>query len=917
MRECGTPNVPSFSALRKKQAQLTEAVHIKTTRHASAMGNDFFMNHPAELLALDWANLLVREFIQVYPEITENISEFIQADKWVKEVDLDDLSPMWADWKAAVHKHFYVKELAQLKNGEFVVPIRWVIFNKEEHAEVHKVVHYPESNCFIIRTEEILRVPATDLKYNYLGLRASGYVLKFPEIAKGCPSDDVSGNVSKQFNAHMNLYMASANLPHRKVSQEFFVCFCSTSPHASSGEQFDALSEDLDPTKYHEAYDCQLEQDILFRIFAHVLPADNPQQAESASNAGVHSNHWCRYDMAGGTAAERETDEGYLALFKIKPGIARTPAETVRTIKRQIWAACSGVQEAVDSLQTSTGMKDKMALFWIDKLIVKARETQKERIDADPRLKDKTLNGEARKKVKRRIKDLVQWQLYNWVILQPEDRYEKLPEKSGDHYNILLSIRGLDPHRDSPCEILPSVLLGDDKYIWHETNKPWDKAKGEKFAVQLQSSSVEGLNLASVRGRYIVQYKNALIGKHFKILQQLGAFHLHEDLCSKNLFDLWKASGELGALLWYPEIRNLEQYLADLQICIDNVLDIWALIDPSRIITKFKLHVLPHLIDDIQRFGPAILFATEGFECWNTIFRLCSILSNHQSPSHDIGVALADMERFKHIVSGGWWKPTGSPEYIKAGRKIAGFLEQHRELQRRLGWMDKSKPKPGTWKHMLDQDWGPEFDAYGAGKNWTAGDICKPNSWIFFKAPLSGEIFTGRIRVILTPVDSSTQETQAVAVIQRFNVSATRDIHLNMPDILFFFNAQHDCQGCNCKAVEQSESVVQEQGITRRKQTADQHTPTDRYFINMHRLHNAHLLRDTLPRNLTAPVPYFPDREAKHKEFAGQLRILGPAKRAATAKKSMETREKNRRDKSRGGDGLAPEQEDDIGGDDA
>jgi hypothetical protein len=122
-------------------------------------------------------------------------------------------------------------------------------------------------------------------------------------------------------------------------------------------------------------------------------------------------------------------------------------------------------------------------------------------------------------------------------------------------------VPGLDPHRDSPCEILPSVLLGDDKYIWHETNKPWDKAKGEKFAVQLQSSSVEGLNLASVRGRYIVQYKNALIGKHFKILQQLGAFHLHEDLCSKNLFDLWKASGELGALLWYPEIRNLEQYL--------------------------------------------------------------------------------------------------------------------------------------------------------------------------------------------------------------------------------------------------------------------------------------------------------------------------------------------------------------------
>jgi hypothetical protein len=43
----------------------------------------------------------------------------------------------------------------------------------------------------------------------------------------------------------MNVYMVNANLPHRKVSQEYFVRFCSISPHASSGEQFEALAEDL------------------------------------------------------------------------------------------------------------------------------------------------------------------------------------------------------------------------------------------------------------------------------------------------------------------------------------------------------------------------------------------------------------------------------------------------------------------------------------------------------------------------------------------------------------------------------------------------------------------------------------------------------------------------------------------------
>jgi hypothetical protein len=36
MRECKTPDVPSFSALRKKQAELTKNVNIKTTHHVSA-----------------------------------------------------------------------------------------------------------------------------------------------------------------------------------------------------------------------------------------------------------------------------------------------------------------------------------------------------------------------------------------------------------------------------------------------------------------------------------------------------------------------------------------------------------------------------------------------------------------------------------------------------------------------------------------------------------------------------------------------------------------------------------------------------------------------------------------------------------------------------------------------------------------
>jgi hypothetical protein len=122
-------------------------------------------------------------------------------------------------------------------------------------------------------------------------------------------------------------------------------------------------------------------------------------------------------------------------------------------------------------------------------------------------------------------------------------------------------LKGLNPHKDCPCEILHTYLLGQDKYAWHNTSKSWDEKKGEAFALRLQSSSIDGLGIKPIRARYIVQYKNGLIGKHFKILQQLAVFHLRDSQCSDIQLHMWKATGELGALIWYPEIKNMDSYL--------------------------------------------------------------------------------------------------------------------------------------------------------------------------------------------------------------------------------------------------------------------------------------------------------------------------------------------------------------------
>lgn len=113
-------------------------------------------------------------------------------------------------------------------------------------------------------------------------------------------------------------------------------------------------------------------------------------------------------------------------------------------------------------------------------------------------------------------------------------------------------------------------------------------------------------------------------------------------------------------------------------------------------------------------------------------------------------------------------------------------------------------------------------------------------------------------------------------------------LHTQIPDnyliiqgIDFLYNVQHDCLLGKC-TMTGKQPLMQERVESGLLKTIVEHGAVNRFIINTHAFHNAHLLRAILPRPLVAPNPVYQNRLAKHIEIAGNLRVTQEIKRATT-----------------------------------
>ncbi|THU78230.1 hypothetical protein K435DRAFT_700534 [Dendrothele bispora CBS 962.96] len=912
MKECGVQDTPSFYALRKTQENIRKTQGVPSVECKSVQGKIFYLNDPRTIISHDWANPSIRKHIHIYPEIPEDgiVREVWHAEKWRKDMDPNVLSPMY---DAGNGRHYYVCELARMKDGSFIIPVRWVISKGTVCADAFSVQIGSD-----VTGENFTYMQLSLLNISIDSSTATGYPSKMPnpyrKVAGGDPlytsfvdffGDDVSGNRSKSWNKHNNTYLTHRNLPRKLLQQEFHIHLISTSQHATISEQYCDVKKIIDDThKNPVRVEDESGHTTKFMIQTHAEPSDNPAQSDVAAHIGAKGNYPCCKCHAGGSEIEKSSDEGFHAMFL--PGNARNTCEIKAELEAQVQLACRGVVSPIEQRQTDSGTKDAYTQYWIDYLINRHKEIKA----SDPSL----------------TKDEIQRQLLDWVKVNTDKIY------SG-----FLMTEGFDPTKDTPIEILHTILLGIVKYIWHYSHSKWKPDQKQLYSQRLQATDTHGLSINSIRANYIINYANSLVGRQFKTIIQTAVFHLH-DLVDDTHFKAWKAVGQLSALLWHVQIDNMDEYCNDIAVAVANVQDTFALIDPTKIIRKIKIHLLAHLPEDIRAFGPLLGVITESFESFNAVFRFCSVLSNHLAPSRDISRQTADQESMKHRLTGGRWKDLNTGEWTSAGTSLQNFLQSQPILQTMLGWSDHKSEKPGSVVSIPagkkdsripaeKEDSRPRvvtLDETNAKKavnrhsfdgtaTWircksvvaASSDSCPIGSWVFCRLPVKEITVIGRIDEILA------SENKNIVILEEFEVASSRDTFFDLPyifrrqdevsfvivpsqDLLFIQNVQHDCRTAKCSATG-VRNLKQERKASDMTESFIQHKPNDRFLINLNAFHNAHLVRQVLPRELTSPIPLYIDRRSHHDKIADGLRENLGQKKKETQKKREETQQKKRK----------------------
>ncbi|KAJ7436385.1 hypothetical protein B0H11DRAFT_2164125 [Mycena galericulata] len=628
-------DVPSVSSMMELNSMLQKLCGIESIPYNGALGHKYYVNSLSQIIAQEMSNPKVRPHLDFYPEDSGKIlDEARQGKRWLEEMPAQQTTPMArigtidyfiyepAIWRVVqreseVSQDKFLKNLTDLKSD----------FHRHGIPDPTNIKDVMDPANGNIISEWTLTSPVEGNPWRERERAKGSRVYAFP-IWLYC--DDTSGNLSKKWNEHNSFLFTPAGLPREQAQKEFNIYFLSTSNIAPPLEMLDGILDQLEYTQKDGiwAWDCELNELVLIIPAVLARLGDNPMQSEFACHIGLRGKFFCRACWVKGSdnAGESNGDDPTPA---VRGDGNDSDAESQGGSDVVSDAGSDKSQQSVEiedgsalatkvqKMRTASGIKDTYQLVFLEKLFASYKGKR----------------GKAAKQ----------------AALDAEQR--RLPKNTT---SPVWRIEGLDPHQDTPVEILHVILLGFVKYLWRDLVQNQLKnndAQKTLLETRLNSFDVKGLGISPLAGHTLVQYSGSLTGRDFRAIAQAAPFVVY-DMVSADCLATWVALSKLIPLIWQPKIKDIESHLALLTTEIDYFLTCagrWT----TRWFNKPKFHIFLHLPEHIRRFGPAILFATEAFESFNAVIRAKSVHSNRHAPSRDFAHAFAQGNRIRHLLSGG------------------------------------------------------------------------------------------------------------------------------------------------------------------------------------------------------------------------------------------------------------------------
>ncbi|ORY42210.1 hypothetical protein BCR33DRAFT_661013, partial [Rhizoclosmatium globosum] len=201
---------------------------------------------------------------------------------------------------------------------------------------------------------------------------------------------------------------------------------------------------------------------------------------------------------------------------------------------------------------------------------------------------------------------------------------------------------------DTPVELLHCLLLGIVKYAIRATIEGLTTEEKQVLKARVDGTSQKEFvtHFFSFCGKktkcgmlYLiitqVQYVKSMNGKDFRTWVQIAPFALSTVITEEEL-EMWTCLSSLTAYLYCSEISNFENYIHNLKGRLDQFVLAAAKTKYFPVFVKPKLHLLRHIIYFIETIGPGRLYATEVFESFNKVIRMCIYHTTRLNPSRDV-----------------------------------------------------------------------------------------------------------------------------------------------------------------------------------------------------------------------------------------------------------------------------------------